>query len=232
MGVVTGPAKGKSVQIALGESNKERVLIGLRWNANELSKSDKVGQTLSGIKDVLTGPIMMIRANIARLHEKYDDYETREEDDPNYDLDLACFAFDKSGQLHIVVDQDAWNAIDDSGKVYHTGDHETGESSHDDEQIFIELKGLSEEVSSFFFIVTSDCAHTLGNVDTPEIRFAESKTEKDFLRVRIDQLPENDRYAYVFCKFYRDSQNNWHVQNISEFASFEENWPEYLKQYL
>ena len=229
MSTLTGPEKGKISELNVTKEIKHRILIGLSWDPKNLSAKERRKQTLSGIKDVLMGDIVLIKSNLKRINEKMDE-EGREENDPNHDLDLSCFAFDGDGVLQSLVDPDAWNAVDKTGQIYHSGDDMTGEGQNDDEQIHIELKDLPKNLHEFFIVVQSDCADTIDKVKNSAIRVSDTMSNKDLLRVNIELQNDNNKYGFVFCRIFRD-QENWKIHNISEFCDFEENWSEFFKQY-
>lgn len=227
MGLITGPQKGQSKKLEITQEARHRIVIGLSWDKKDLSRSQKVEQTLRGIDDILFGSIFLFKANSERIFEKMDT-AAREATDQNFDLDLSCYAFDKDGNFKNVVDPDAWNAVDESGKIYHSGDDMVGDQGPDDEQIHIEFKDLPEDLNEFFIVVQSDCAHSFKDILNPEVRIADSMTDKNTLQVELDKLENNDQYGFVFCRIFKKEQD-WHVQNISEFCEFEQDWPDFLK---
>ena len=229
MTTLIGPQKGEVDVLNVTKEAKHRVLIGLSWNPKVLSNSEQRGQMLSGIKDVLFGNIFLVKANLERINEKMDE-KGRDENDPNHDLDLVCFVFDQDGKMQSLVDPDAWNAVDATGQVYHSGDDYTGEGANDDEQIHIELRDLPESIHEFFLVVQSDCNDTIDKVDTPVIRVCDTMSNNDLLKVNLEDESGNDKYGYVFCRIFRD-QGEWNIKNISEFCDFEEDWEEHFKKY-
>ncbi len=229
MTTIIGPKKGETALLEITKEAKHRVLIGLSWNPKELSASEKRGQMLSGIQDVLFGNIFLVKANMNRIHEKMD-RSGRDTNDPNHDLDLICFVYDENGKMISLVDPDAWNAVDNTGQIYHSGDDYTGEGGNDDEQVHIELRDLPKSIHEFFIVVQSDCTDTIDKIDSPVIRVCDSISNTDLLKVNLEDEKNNDKYGYVFCRIFRD-QDDWKIQNISEFCSFEENWEEHFKKY-
>lgn len=241
MGLITGPKKGDISNLDVTQKAQHRIVIGLSWDEKNLSKGEKLKVALSGLDDVLFGDIFLVKANTDRIMDKMD-HSSREEDDPNFDLDLSCLSFDSKGNIISVVDPDAWNAIDQSGKIYHSGDAMAGqfvdetdqlhiESTHDDEQIHIELKDISEDIHDFFIIVQSDCAASFADVLNPEIRVADSMTNKNFLQTKIDGVDNSDgSYGFVYCRIFKQG-NDWKVKNISQFCDFQEDWAKYLMQF-
>jgi tellurium resistance protein TerD len=229
MGLVTGPAAGTSTKLEITRQSQERVLIGLSWDARDMSKKELRQQKLSGLKDALKGGFSLLKGNLTRLHEKLDE-DGRDANDLNFDLDLICFIYDADGNYISAVDQEAWTSMDDTGHVYHSGEDMVGSGGPDDEQIYIHTKNLPIHIHELFFIVLSDCAHAFKDVLNPMVHVTDSYSNKPLLKVEIDKLPDSDKYAFVFCRICRDGED-WAVQNISQFTEFEQDWPQVLKQY-
>ncbi len=230
MGLVVGPQPGNSQSIELVPSTHGRILIGLSWDARDLTDKEKHKVALSGLKDLLSGSIWLLKANYSRLMEKMDK-EERDHADANFDLDLSCYLYDDKGEVVGLVAPDAWHAITETGHVYHSGEDMDGIGGPDDEQVYIHTNGLPENIRDVFVVVQSDCAHSLKNVLNPAIHVTDSKADKALLKVQIDKLPDNDKYAFVFCRLHRDESNKWRMTNISHFTDFDQDWPEYLKQF-
>lgn len=228
------PSKGNTIKLNLAGSKRERILVGLSWepNAKKGSQSYYGVQLLNSLKIIVRNPelIKLFIQNPDLLTQK-EDSEDREKDDPHYDLDLCCFAIDKEGNCKNWITPDAYNAIDTTEKIYHSGESMDGAGVLDDEQIHIELKNLEEHYKHFFIIVESDCMHRLSMMEGSKIRLADGSTNTDFLSCEISKLKESDKYSFVFCQIFHDGIE-WNLKNISEFAQENENWPEYLKKYL
>lgn len=247
MGLITGPKKGESKKLNITEQAQQRIVIGLSWHKKELSASDKASQVIHGLNNILFGDISLIKANYDRLFQKMDT-EKREDFDQNFDLDLACYAYDKKGNFKSLIDSDTWNMIDKTGKIYHSGDDMEGSQTldenlisstpdkflsdfqkSDDEQIHIEFKNLSDDLDEFFIVIKSDCAHSFKDVIAPEVRVADSISNANDLHIELDKLENNDNYAFVFCRIFKKNEE-WHIKNISEFCEFEQDWPKFLKE--
>lgn len=219
----------KTIDLSIANDGLQRLLVGLSWNAKELSNEEKREQILSGVKDVAFGDIFLLRTNIDRIHEKMD-LEGRDKDDHNFDLDLCCLTFDKDGNILSLVDPDAWNAIDESGKVYHSGDNMTGEGDIDDEQIYIDINKLPKEIHEIFIFVQSDCKHPIHEINDPKIHLTYSKSNEKIIESAFDKKTEDDQYGYVFCRIYRNGAN-WKLEHIDGYCAFEENWAEYFQKF-
>lgn len=225
------PKKNETVPLQVTKKARERILVALNWEPRELTKEEKHNRTLRGLKDVLNGNIFLLAHNIRKIGEKTDSPDGRETSDTAYDLDLCCYGYDRDGNFALLIDTDAWNAIDESGKIYHSGDNMEGYSGHDDEQIYIELKDLPDQYTDFVFVIKSDCAHELDVLETVSARVADSFTNSDLLHIDMAALEDKGNYAYVFSHIHKRN-GEWFLKNISEFTDFENDWPEYLKKYL
>ena len=229
MGLITGPAKGETAKLNITDEGRRRILIGLSWDSKDLSHKELLTQTLASLNDIAFGDITLIKANIKRIYEKAD-LEGQDTDDQNFDLDLSCFAFNEQGIFQALVDPLAWNAIDESGKIYHSGEDMTGDGGGDDEQVYFELNELPDNLQELFIVVQSDCAHSFDKVLNPMIRVADSKSDANCLQVNINQLEHSDAYGFVFCRIFKQN-DSWHITNISAFCQYKENWSKFLAQY-
>lgn len=220
----------EDVLLDVTKQARERILVGLNWSPKNLTLQEKAGQIIRGAADILQGSVTLVAHNLNKIGEKSDG-PRREDFDPNFDLDLCCYAYDRANNFISLVDPDAWNAIDENGKIYHSGDNMTGLSGNDDEQIYIELKGLPDDYQNFFFIILSDCKHDLGKIPDATIRISDSFSNRDFLKAGIGRGSGSGKFACVFCRIYK-KDGNWYAREIGEYIDFEQDWPEYLKKYI
>jgi len=235
-GLIIGPKPSETIELVLAENSpRKRILAGLSWDKSteDISKGYIRAQISNSISTIIRNPDMLgyFVKNRDLMSQKDDNPDTREEDDPSFDLDLLCYGFDDQGHCKDYVTPSAFNAIDTAEKIYHSGDDMDGEGDLDDEDIFIELKDADDHYNHFFFVIESDCMHHIEAIDKPHIRIADAMNNENILNIRIDQLPKSDQYALVVCQIFK-KDGQWHLQNISEFTKERQNWSEYLKKYL
>jgi stress response protein SCP2 len=242
MGLVTGPNQGETTELKISKQARHRLVAGLSWDpvqADEIQKEETFKQVLFDLKQVAGSLKMMltekhykeaISKHDLRLDEKLDK-DGREKDDPYFDLDLMCLIYNRNKDLAVRIDPASCFAIDESEKVYHSDDEQYGLNLHDDEQIHVEFKDLPEDYHHIFFVVVSDCKHNLKEVLNPVLRIADSSTEQDILRVKIDELILSDNFGYVCCHIFRDG-DTWKIKNISEFTDDKMDWNAHLKGYI
>ncbi len=228
------PAKGQSTPLTVSQVGKHRIVIGLSWDKNEKARSwvSFQSQLLGSLKIMKKNPATArhFASNPDLLYQK-DDQQGREKNDPNFDLDLSCFAFDKDGNFKDWVDPSAYNAIDDASKMYHSGEDMDGEGDIDDEQIHIELKNVEDTYAHFFVVVDSDCMHKISKVNGARVRVGDVQSYQTILETNLNQLEGSENYSFIFCHVFKKN-DGWHVKNISEFVDENQNWPETLKKYL
>ena len=155
-GLITGPKPSEAIELVLAENSpRQRIVAGLSWNQNDEKASAGYVRTNIGnsIGVILRNPDMLgyFVKNPDMMSQKDDDDATRETDDPSFDLDLLCYGFDEDGHCKDYVTPNAYNAIDKSEKIYHSGDDMDGVGDLDDEQIHIELKDIDDHYNHFFF---------------------------------------------------------------------------------
>ena len=156
--------------------------------------------------------------------------------DSQHDLDLSCYIYNAAGDFIDYVGAEAQDSMDDSGKIYHSGDDMSGEGDGDDERIAVELAGLPDSVHAIVFLVEIRSNHTFSDILMPEVRLADSFTENNLLHTPINHDGAADKNAYVFASVYRDptnSETGWtlnHIANYPDIAQIQD-WGEYLSQY-
>lgn len=249
MTVFTGPEKGQKVVLDLSPEGKSRIVIGLSWDpldagwfdpANRktpdwaVDESDtpqekSVREKAYMISEII--PSVLFAFHTLGRNKAQDNPEGREDGYNHFDLDLYCHIYDSDGNHKAQIGPEAEIMIDASKTLYHSGEDYSGIGGPDDEQIHIETRDLPDGYDNFIITVTSDNRFSFDEVDDPFIRIADSKTENDQLKMSIKPPANLDAYAFVFARIFKEN-DQWYVQNISEFVDFEQDWPEFLKRYL
>ena len=243
MPVVTGPAKGASSDLKISQDDAGRFFVGLSWDPREapnvevrLDAPVQEGDTLGKIIDIMMKPLNFLRVGFWTLLKgilgdmyadsltKKTDAKGRDKTARQFDLDLDCYIFCKDMNYLRTVGTEDDNLIDPSRRVYHTGDNQGGLGGGDDEQVFVETKGLPAEYHHLFFVVKSDSKFTLGEFLNPKVRLTDSKTEQNALESTI--VPEKGvagLYNYVFCRVSRSGEG-WKFFNIDEYLGDDIPW--------
>lgn len=198
------PEQGETVKLRYTREARHRVICGLNWSAN----TERAGK-------------------MARMKNRGQNVET-------FDLDLACVVFNSKGIAIDGVSAKPDETVDSSGKIYHSGDHTTGEGdSLDDEMISVELRDLPDDIHHIVFLTEIQSMHTFGDISDPSIRFADAKTNRDQLTTSLHAPEGNDKNAYVFCRISR-KPDGWSLTYINQYVngSAVEDWIEYLGRYL
>ena len=148
----------------------------------------------------------------------------------DFDLDLTCYIYNQNKDfVGIVSGEDVVNE-DCDGAIYHSGDEKTGEFSHDDEQISVELSKLDDDITDIFFIVTCKSAHNFGKIKHPVIRLADGKSNKNqYVNNIYESSTSTDHDALVFARIFRDKKG-WMLEKIDDWATQKDidDWPGYL----
>lgn len=106
------------------------------------------------------------------------------------DCDASVVMLNKDGKLESKRDVVYFGNLSHPSKsVQHMGDNLTGEGDGDDEQIFIELKAVPEEIQRLiFFVNIYDCANRkqdFGMIKNAYIRITDVKANKELLRFNL-----------------------------------------------
>lgn len=156
--------------------------------------------------------------------------------DTQHDLDISAYIFDDEGDFIDLVTADANDAIDESGCIYHSGDHQTGEGEGDDESVYVELLNLPDEIKDIFFLIEVQSNHFFGDIAEVSLRVADGLTDTDLLYSELDPNDGKNAIAYVFAHIYRseESGTGWVLHHIGDYPNTDtiDNWGEYFAQYL
>lgn len=196
--------KGEHAALNVTKEARHRILAGLGWDPNEKTGVLDKARAIAGGKKTW------------------------------HDLDLSCFMYGHDKNFIDSVTADPGKAIDQTGRVYHSGDNVEGIGGGDDEQISVELKNLDDNIHHIVFMTTIKSGHNFGEVDVPEIRLADGYSNHNFLHARLNEGNGHDKSAFVFAHIYRTDGESWNIHNIDEFLNIGDtnDWAEHLKQYL
>lgn len=245
--------KNEVIELAITKNNRQRLVVGLAWNARTATKGEmgkataisvttrRVGYVFWPIAKILnlfgvkTGEASVLSPdyihNILRKDKTDDVGDKREESYKEFDLDLSCFIYDDVGSFVTAIGPDFDQYCDPSSKVYHSGEEQIGSGGPDDEQIHIETKDIPENYAHIFIVITSDCHFKLGDTAGPVVRLADSATESNFISATIAPPANEDAYGYVFTHMYKQNQK-WYARYMHEFTDPSDKWEVYLKRYL
>ena len=156
--------------------------------------------------------------------------------DSQHDLDISCYIYSASGEFIDFVGAEAQDSIDQSGKIYHSGDDMTGAGDGDDEYISAELADLPAHVHSLVFLVEIKSNHAFSDVEMPSCRLVDAMGHKDLLKIAITHDEAAHKNSFVMCAITRNSKDNngWTLYNISEYPDISQinDWGSYLTQFV
>lgn len=150
-----------------------------------------------------------------------------------HDLDLACFSYDAHSVLISAVSADRAMTVDESGKIYHSGDDEDGVGEGDDEQLSVELKDLDPSIHHLIFTAKIQSGHSFDEIEAAEIRLADGYSNDNFLQTMIDHEHGMHQDIFIFAHIYRYAEG-WNIHNISQYmvASEYDDWQKELTKFL
>ena len=196
--------KGESAPLNITDTSRRRVFAGLGWAPNEKTGLLDKAKAMAGGRST------------------------------NHDLDLSCYIYDiNRAFIGCVCAKDGMH-IDQTGKVYHSGDNVQGLGGGDDEQISVELKGLDPVIHSVLFMASIESGHFFHEVNDAHIRVGDGYSEHIFLEHSLNSSVSNEKNAYVFARINKDVEDTWHLSYIDEYftLSDEQDLAAALKQYL
>lgn len=155
--------------------------------------------------------------------------------DSQHDLDLSCYVFDKNKTFIDFVGAEGAESIDESGKIYHSGDNLSGIGAGDDEMISAELNQLPNHYKTLIFMAEVGSRHYFDQVKDPMIRIVDGKTNNELSRTDMNHEKAVTSAYYVYAALARDpaSRTGWSAFIINEYPNIEEveDWGIYLAKY-
>ena len=192
---------GQTVPLNVSKTGNRRVFVGLGWDPNEDISFKDKALGALGLKET------------------------------HHDLDLSCYIYDSNKRYITHISHEIGREIDQTGKIYHSGDNVEGVGDGDDEQISIELKELDPTIDTIIFKASIKTDNIFSQVNDPEMRIVDGYADHTFLEV---SLAEGQTAAFIFVALKRDGEDAWLINHIGEFIeeSSEKDWPEVLKAYI
>lgn len=201
------PGKGQSLPLLYSREARQRVVVGVRWDAREevlhktrKSTSDSPKEGEGGYDNPYT---YEVESNVNLVTQ-------------TYDIDLVCLIFDENKELIDAVSPDPAESIDQSGKIYHSGDETRGVRGSDDETISVELKDLPGNIAHLVFVAICQSGHSFDQIVTPEGRVTDSRSGADLLVVPMGGAAARGKTACILARLFRGPED-WMVHHIGEF---------------
>ncbi|MCB9979193.1 MAG: TerD family protein [Rhodospirillales bacterium] len=160
--------------------------------------------------------------------KKEKDLPGRDEDFSHFDIDLHCFAYDINRNFLFEISPETRKLISPDGKIYHSGEEETGIGVYDDETIHIELKKLPDLYSFFVFSVSNDCRHSFNKISNLKVRLVDSASEQTLLETLVSS---DQADGFAFCTLYKND-GEWFFSPIAQYLKFDGEWKTSLTQFL
>ena len=183
------PAKGEVVNVNVSPEGKQRLQIGISWDAQQ--------------KEIQTG-FLKNKTEIV--------FETS-------DLDLSCYIFDDQKKFLEIVSPENSYMMDRSEQINHSGDNTEGHMPGDDEFVSVNMATLPDYIHKMVFVVTSPDKKPFKDVANVVARVADGKTDEVQLSYDLTKGDNEGKIIFVFAGLNRDEnqKSGWALQNISEF---------------
>ena len=155
--------------------------------------------------------------------------------DSQHDLDINCFVYDKNRTCIDFIGAEANETIDQSGKIYHSGDNMCGAGEGDDETITVELANIPAHYDALVFLVEVSGIHVFSEIENPAIRIVDSMSNSELMHVDLTHEQGTNSKAFVFTAISRDSTSpsGWTLTNVSDYPDVSQvtDWADYLGRY-
>lgn len=136
----------------------------------------------------------------------------------DFDLDASCFLVNAMGRTTADGFIFYNNLIGPNKCIVHQGDNRTGEGDGDDEQIYIDLDLIPENIDKIAITVTIDAAEqrhqNFGMVSNAYCRLVNSETDKEEIRFNLDE-DFSVETAIVVGEVYRHN-GDWKFNAIGQ----------------
>jgi stress response protein SCP2 len=160
--------------------------------------------------------------------------------DSQHDLDITCYIYNEAREFIDFVGAEAQDSVDQSGKIYHSGDDMTGAGDGDDEFISAELALLPKHIHALVFLVEIRSNHKFSDVEAPFTRLADGMTDSNLLEIPLNHDDAPDKNAFIMCSITRNNDtensknNGWTLYNISEYPDISQikDWGQHLAQFV
>lgn len=172
--------------------------------------------------------VMKLEGPDNTFSRKTEDLPERDKNYRHFDIDLHCFAYDKNKNYLFEVSPENRKLVSPDGKIYHSGEEETGIGVYDDETIHIEIKKLPDHYSYFVFSVSNDCAHSFKKISNLKVRLVDSASEKTIAEASISSDAAD---GFAFCSVHR-ANDEWFFSPINQYIKFDKEWKTSLTQFL
>ncbi len=130
------------------------------------------------------------------------------------DLDASCALFDANKNILDTVFFGQLKSSD--GSVVHSGDNLTGEGDGDDEQIFVNLTNVPQNVQAIVFTVNSFRGQTFDEVANAYCRIVNAQGNAEIAKFALSG--GGTHTAMIMAKVYRHN-NEWKMHAIGESTS-------------
>lgn len=127
----------------------------------------------------------------------------------DFDLDSAAFLLGENGKVTSQSDFIFYgNLKHNSGSVIHMGDNRTGDGDGDDEQIFIDLSKVPENITRIIFIATiyeaEERRQNFGQISNAYIRIVDEDVKNEILKYDLGE-DFSIETAAVFGELYKNN---------------------------
>lgn len=143
----------------------------------------------------------------------------------DHDLDLSCILLDKKLTTLDVVMPSCLKRDKYRLQIFHSGDHRTGSSSLDDEEIHINLKKLDPDICHVAFVVSLKSSNlSFSDIKNPFCIFADGSTYRKYLSIDLREYSGSGNRVVLTAILNRKTGKNldaddWSLIHVGHVAS-------------
>lgn len=181
--------KGQKISLSKETGGLSRLMIGLGWDPVKSSPKGLLGSLFGGGGQ------------------------------PNIDCDASVIMLDSNGKINSKKDIIYFgNLRSENESVMHMGDNLTGEGEGDDEQVFVDISKIPQNIKKLMFVVNIyDCEkrkQDFGLIENAFIRVLDASNNKELIRYNISESYAG-KTALMVAEIYRHN-DEWKFGAIGE----------------
>lgn len=130
-----------------------------------------------------------------------------------HNLDLNCALLNDKGQIIDILTPQEPQREKYKGEIFHLGDHLSGGSDFEDEEVQIQLDALAADIVGVAIVVSAHNGVKFSDVRNPELAYLNGITFAEFLKINLNDVAKPHTVAGVISK---TEQGSWVLKDICE----------------
>ena len=129
-----------------------------------------------------------------------------------HNLDVSCVVLSVDKQIIDVIKPNETMREKYKNQIFHLGDHLSGGSDFEDEEIQVSLQNLNNDIGYLLFVVSANGKVGLADAQNGVCAFLDGVSLSPLLSVNLSKTPGQQCVAGVVS---RDGENGWTLRSLS-----------------